>query len=63
MSSDSMRKVLNKGKGVLQLTPTWVPRGSTSPGTDFVCIRTITLHSAWIAAAYASGGLVPLRSR
>lgn len=32
MSSDSIKKVLNKGKGVLQLTPTWVPRGFNEPG-------------------------------
>ncbi|MEN6634548.1 MAG: hypothetical protein ABFC56_01720 [Clostridiaceae bacterium] len=32
MSSDNIRKVFNKGKGVLQLTPTWVPRGFNEPG-------------------------------
>ena len=32
MSSDNIKKVLNKGKGVLQLTPTWVPRGFNEPG-------------------------------
>ena len=32
MSSDRIRKVFEKGKGVLQLTPTWVPRGFNEPG-------------------------------
>lgn len=32
MSSDNIKKILNQGKGVLQLTPTWVPRGFNEPG-------------------------------
>ena len=32
MSAKSVRKVFENGKGILQLTPTWVPRGFNEPG-------------------------------
>ena len=32
MSGEQIRKVFEKGEGVLQLTPTWVPRGFNEPG-------------------------------
>jgi hypothetical protein len=32
MASNRIREVFQKGKGVLQLTPTWVPRGFNEPG-------------------------------
>lgn len=32
MSKARIREVFKKGKGVLQLTPTWVPRGFNEPG-------------------------------
>ena len=32
MSSQKIKDVFNSGKGVLQLTPTWVPRGFNEPG-------------------------------
>jgi len=38
MSGDQIKKILSKGKGVLQLTPTWVPRGFNEPG------RRLRLH-------------------
>lgn len=38
MSGDQIKKLLSKGKGVLQLTPTWVPRGFNEPG------RRLRLH-------------------
>jgi hypothetical protein len=38
MFGERIRKVLNKGEGILQLTPTWVPRGFNEPG------RRLRLH-------------------
>jgi len=38
MSGDLIQKIFSKGKGVLQLTPTWVPRGFNEPG------RRLRLH-------------------
>ena len=38
MSGEQIKKILSKGKGVLQLTPTWVPRGFNEPG------RRLRLH-------------------
>lgn len=32
MSAKSVQKVFENGKGILQLTPTWVPRGFNEPG-------------------------------
>ena len=38
MSKETIRKVFNDGDGILQLTPTWVPRGFNEPG------RRLRLH-------------------
>ncbi len=38
MSKETIRKVFEDGEGVLQLTPTWVPRGFNEPG------RRLRLH-------------------
>ncbi len=52
MSSDSIKKIFNKGKGVLQLTPTWVPRGFNEPG------RRLRLHpDDYFAFGMERGGI------
>lgn len=52
MSKETIRKVFEDGEGVLQLTPTWVPRGFNEPG------RRLRLHpDDYFALGMDRGGI------
>ncbi|MCI8464653.1 MAG: hypothetical protein HFI63_02155 [Lachnospiraceae bacterium] len=52
MSKETIRKVFENGEGVLQLTPTWVPRGFNEPG------RRLRLHpDDYFALGMDRGGI------
>ena len=48
----TIKEVFEAGKGILQLTPTWVPRGFNEPG------HRLRLHPDDYYA-FVSGGLAP----
>ena len=55
----TIKEVFEAGKGILQLTPTWVPRDLTSLVIVYVFILMIIMLLVWTVVVSVSVGLAP----